>query len=90
MATKTSLLEELSIQMRCEYLSDLRFINEDQRAYLAEKLEKLQPDTVDLKDWNDALLYLTKDESPQTDAAEAKAALIAGLTASDPNSTVKA
>lgn len=38
-----SLLDLVSIQMGCEYLSDLRFLDSGQRAALAWKLERIPP-----------------------------------------------
>ena len=35
MMVEQSLLDLLSIQMKCEYLSDLRFLSLEQRRYLA-------------------------------------------------------
>ncbi len=80
MTVRMSLLGAMSIQMRCEYLSDLRYLDSGRRARLARRLEGLPPEEADLRDWNDALAYLT-GQAPQPDAAQAKAALIAGLTA---------
>lgn len=81
MTLHLSLLDVMSIQMRCDYLSDLRFLNGGQRALLAQKLERLTAKAEDLPDWNDALQYLTGDSQPRATAAQAKAALIAGLSA---------
>ena len=74
------LLDLIAIQMGCTYLSDLRFLDSPQRAALAERLKRLTPKSSDLRDWNDALQYLTGD-SPKATAEDARAALIAGLTA---------
>lgn len=38
-----SLLDLVSIQIGCEYLSDLRFLDSGQRAALAWKLERIPP-----------------------------------------------
>lgn len=43
MTVEQSLLDLLSIQMKCEYLSDLRFLSQEQRRYLAQKLNRLTP-----------------------------------------------
>ena len=81
MIVEQSLLELLAIQMRCEYLSDLRRLTSAQRDYLAWKLEQITPRQEDLRDWNQALTYLT--EAPeQTTAVEAKERLIALLSSS--------
>lgn len=69
MMVEQSLLDLLSIQMKCEYLSDLRFLSQEQRQYLAHKLDRLTPRNEDVRDWNDALNYLTG--APPMDTAQA-------------------
>lgn len=64
-----SLLDAISIQMGCKYLSDLRYLDSSQRAELARKLEKIPPDCADLFEWNDALEYLAG--APPCDSREA-------------------
>lgn len=59
MTAEQSLLDLLSIQMKCDYLSDLRFLSPKQRRYLAQKLDQLTPRDEDIREWNDALTYLT-------------------------------
>lgn len=81
MCEKISLLDVMAVQMGCMYLSDLRFLNSGQRALLAQKLERPTAEDKDLRDWNDALQYLTGDGQPRATAEEARAALIAGLSA---------
>ena len=78
MTTEQSLLDLLAIQMRCEYLSDLHYLTGEQRRYLAAKLERLTPREGDLRDWNDALEYLT-GAPPEPTARRAKARLVALL-----------
>ena len=80
MMMKQSLLELLSIQMGCEYLSDLRYLTITQRNYLAQKLKLLSPRQEDLRDWNEALTYLTGAPEEKT-ALAAKARLIELLSA---------
>ena len=75
------LLDLMAIQMGCTYLSDLRFLDSTQRAALAEKLKAVTPRASDLHEWNDALYYLTGDSQPRVTAEDARAVLIAGLTA---------
>lgn len=79
MHEKMSLLDVMAAQMGCEYLSDLRYLDSGQRAALAEKLGELAPKASDLRDWNDALEYLT-GQPPQSSTEQARAALIAGLS----------
>lgn len=75
------LLDALSIQADCTYPSDLRYLNGWQQMRLARTLERIPPDAAGLKEWNDALEYLTGDSTPRATADEARSALIAGLAA---------
>ena len=84
MMVEQSLLDLLSIQMKCEYLSDLRFLSQEQRQYLAHKLECLTPREEDLREWNDALTYLT-DAPPEATAQAAKERLVALLAHAERN-----
>ncbi len=81
MKIEMSLLELLAVLMDCDFLSDLRFLDSTQRAALAEKLKRIPARVSNLHDWNDALQYLTGDSVTRATAEEARAALIAGLTA---------
>lgn len=78
MVVEQSLLDLMAIQMKCEYLSDLRFLSPEQRRYLAQRLERLTPREEDLRDWNDALVYLI-DTEPEETAAAAKEKLVDSL-----------
>lgn len=69
MTAEQSLLDLLSIQMGCMYLSDLRFLSPEQRRYLAQRLNRLTPREDDVHEWNDALDYLT--EAPPDDTSQA-------------------
>ena len=74
MMVEHSLLDLLAIQMKCEYLSDLRFLTQEQR----QKLDRLTPREEDIRDWNDALDYLT-GAPPESTAQAAKAKLVQEL-----------
>lgn len=78
MKTELSLLDLMTLQMNCTYLSDLRFLDGGQRAMLAHRLERLPARAEDLRDWNDALEYLT-GLPPEGTAQAAKERLIALL-----------
>lgn len=78
MVVEQSLLDLMAIQMKCEYLSDLRFLSPEQRRYLAQKLDRLTPREEDLRNWNDALVYLIDTEPEETTAA-AKEKLVDSL-----------
>lgn len=69
MMVEQSLLDLLAIQMGCMYLSDLRFLSLEQRRYLAQRLDRLTPRQDDVREWNDALDYLTG--APPEDTAQA-------------------
>lgn len=77
---RQSLLDRIAIQMGCICLSDLQHLSRDQHLYLAEKLKTLHAREPDLRDWNDALAYLTTDSTPQSSAEEARVALITWLS----------
>lgn len=83
MMVEQSLLDLLAIQMKCDYLSDLRFLTQGQRQNLAQKLNRLTPREEDLKDWNDALVYLT-DAAPEGSAQGAKEELVKRLCQQPP------
>lgn len=84
MIVKQSLLDLLAIQMKCEYLSDLRFLSLEQRRYLAQKLDQLTPREEDVRRWNDALTYLT-NAPPEATARVAKERLVALLAHAEQN-----
>lgn len=75
MTVEQSLLDLLSIQMGCMYLSDLRFLSPEQRRYLAQKLDCLTPRQEDIREWNDALDYLT-GAPPEKTAQATKVRLV--------------
>ena len=68
------LLEYLAGRCHRVYLSDLHFLNEAQRRRLAREVEAVSADAVSLREWNNALEYLTGQPSEQT-AERAKARL---------------
>ena len=76
-----SLLDLIAVQMNCMYLSELQYLSREEREHLAEKLKKIPAAAEDLRQWNDALQYLTGEREPKQTAQEAQAALVAGLTA---------
>lgn len=73
--TDLSLLDLLYMQMGCTYLSDLRDLNAPQRKDLVRRVDRIPAKEEDLKDWNDALAYLTQS-SPEQTAQAAKERLI--------------
>lgn len=74
-ALALSLLEFLAYKAGCPYLSDLRFLSQEQRQYLAQRLNRLTPREEDAREWNDALGYLT-GAPPEDTALAAKERLV--------------
>lgn len=72
------LLDLLADEMKCDYLSDLRFLSPERKRELAERLKKISPEAYDLQVWNDALVYLAGEAAQET-AAAAKNRLVEGL-----------
>lgn len=72
------LLDLLADEMKCDYLSDLRFLSPERKRELAERLKKIAPEAYDLQVWNDALVYLVGEAAEET-AAAAKNRLVEGL-----------
>lgn len=58
---ETSLLEFLKEQIGCLYLSDLPMVQYHDQIILS--LEKLKLDSFPLKEWNDAVSYITKEQA---------------------------
>lgn len=77
---KLSLLDLMAIYAECEYLSDLRYINDSQRVQLAQKLKEVPAKGEDLFDWSDALEYLTSAKCVYSSVDQVKYALIAALS----------
>ena len=75
MIAERSLLELLAGEMGCLYLSDLRALGGADRLRLARALEKIEPREEDLREWNDALAYLT-GLPPMPTARQARAQLM--------------
>ena len=75
MVTEQHLLDLLCMKMGCIYLSDLCFLSEEQRRNLAVNVKTLAPDEGDIREWNDALEYLT-GAPPENSARAAKERLI--------------
>ncbi len=75
----SALLDLLSLRMGCAYLSDLRYLGGARREKLAGEVERLPAREEDLREWNDALAYLT-EAPPEPTARAAKERLIFLLT----------
>lgn len=79
MTLEIPLLDMLSSQAGCTYLSDLRYLSGWQKLRLAWTLERMPVDAADLKEWNDALDYLVR-EPPQETTQAARERLIQSLS----------
>lgn len=64
----------------CTYVSDLHYLDAVGKYRIARALEKVELDAFPLRDWNDALEYITGAKMPCSSAEQAKAALIAALS----------
>ena len=64
------LLHILSERTGCMYLSDLKFIRDTQK--IKNELEKLSPQDFPVKQWNDAINYLTETKVDFSSEKEAK------------------
>ena len=73
------LLDVLSMKAGCAYLSDLHDLDAWRRIRLARELEQMPAHSADLKEWNDALEYLSRD-APQASAEAARERLIQVLS----------
>lgn len=72
------LLDFLARTLHCDYLSDLKFLSDDQQQILSETVAGIQPGSVTLREWNDTLQYLTGSGSMDTQEG-AKQSLIRNL-----------
>ena len=75
MTFEIPLVDALSIQADCMYLSDLRYLDKWQRVRLARILGQLPADAASLEEWNNALQYLAQ-QPPEETAAAARERLI--------------
>lgn len=64
------LLHILSERTGCMYLSDLKFIRDTQK--IKSEVEKLSPQDFPVKQWNDAINYLTETKVDFSSEMEAK------------------
>lgn len=73
------LLERCTEEVGCTYLSDLRYLDTEERFRLAGAVEQIPPGEYSLTEWNDALDYLAGG-APAPSTGEAKQRLLLGLT----------
>lgn len=78
MIAEIPLLEVLQVRMGAFYLSDLRLMPNYERTRLARVLADIPAASASLREWNDALLYLS-DRPPQQTAEAARERLIQTL-----------
>lgn len=79
MTLEIPLLDALSIQADCMYLSDLHYLDKWQRMRLVRTLEQLPADAASLEEWNNALQYLAQ-QPPEETAAAARTRLLQSLS----------
>ena len=79
MTAEIPLLEAMQVRMGSCYLSDLRFLTNGKRMRLARVLADIPATSASLREWNDALLYLSNGPPAQT-AEAARARLIQALS----------
>lgn len=61
------LLDVIAKELRCEYLSDLRYMKSFSRIRAARFIEEMIPATdASLNEWNDALSYLASAPAEKT------------------------
>ncbi len=75
---EVTLLDYFQWKLRCEYISDLHWLEAARRAQLAREVERLGAADASLHEWNDALEYLL-GQAPRETPEAARDALIAGL-----------
>lgn len=74
-----SLLDLLAKEMHCEYLSDLKFVDNRCRKEIAQTIQLHHPvESASMFEWNDALNYLTGN-GPEKTADEARNKLVSLL-----------
>ena len=78
MIAEIPLLEVLQVRMGVFYLSDLRLLSNYERTRLARVLADIPAAAASLREWNDALLYLSNRQPEQT-AKAARERLIQSL-----------
>lgn len=81
MNLQLSLLDYLAQRTGCLFLSDLRDLDRQRQDILLQTLRSISPEDVPLKEWNDALTYLT-GALPEGTVQTARTQLLALLDAS--------
>lgn len=80
MQVQMSLVDYLSYRMGCTFLSDLHSLDDGERIYICGVLREISPTDVSLREWNDALTYLT-NASPEKTQQAARERLLELLSA---------
>ena len=76
---RMGLLERCTEEVGRTYLSDLRYLDTEERFRLAGAVEQIPPGDYSLAEWNDALDYLAGG-APAPSTGETKQRLLLGLT----------
>lgn len=72
------LLEQLTIQTGCVYLSDLKYLSNND--LLKEFVKETEPTKYDIHEWNDAIKFLTGKTAAFSTPQDAKDYLVKMLT----------
>lgn len=70
----TPLLEYLASATGCNYISDLLRLRSYE--YCAECIKDIPAEAYEVKEWNEAITYLTREPAPYTTSKESKAQII--------------
>lgn len=76
-----SLIDFLATRCHCAYISDLRHLDCLEKIRLAREVERISANACTLREWNDALKYITYQPSSDT-ASDAKESLLTSLRSS--------
>lgn len=76
-----SLVDYLAYKARCTYVSDLHYLDSTRKLKIAYELGKLDPEVYPLKEWIDALEYLTGKQESYSSTDHVRQTLIEALSA---------
>lgn len=72
---KIGLLDRLAQEFDCEFLSDVKSMVLQRRAWAAQLLQKIGAEEYSVQEWNDTHHYLLGQSASYGDAAESRNAL---------------
>ena len=71
-----SLVDLLAWKANCMYVSDLHYLSKEKERDLKQSIEQIPVHAYDLRNWKDALTYLTGKANEEFDAEKMKQHLI--------------